>query len=86
MLFAGTKVYLSKWNVVTAWLTRNQIKVYIFEEDFIRDVEQNNVVLDDVTAQANRNGIIALLEHNHNQQTMKSLEEEILKNRQINIK
>ena len=86
LLYVGTKVYLSRKNVVTEWLTRNQIKVYIFEEEFARDIQQDNLVLDDATASMNRNGIMALLDHNRNEQTLKALEAEVLMNREMNSK
>ena len=86
LLYAGTKVYLSRKNVVTEWLTRNQIKVYIFEEEFIRDLQQDNLVLDDATVHQNRDGIITLLDHKRNEQTMKELEEEVLLNREMHSK
>jgi dTDP-N-acetylfucosamine:lipid II N-acetylfucosaminyltransferase len=82
LLYTGTKVYLSRHNVIYQWLTRNQIKVYIFEDEFAADYKQHNLLLDDVTSVQNREGIVALLDHNRNKDTLRSLEAEVLRNRQ----
>lgn len=86
LLYMGTKVYLSRSNIVFHWLQKNQIKVYSFEDQFLQDYNANDLVMDDLTTASNRKGIIALLQHNRNEATMQSLEEEILLNRQINSK
>jgi|GEM_PF-5116628 len=81
MLYTGTKVYLSRQNVVYQWLTRNQIKVYIFEDHFESDYTTHNLVLDENTITHNREGIVKLLDHNRNMDTLHTLEVEIRNNR-----
>jgi len=81
MLYTGTKVYLSVKNIVYKWLKKNRIKVYIFEEDFLNDSQDGNLVLDDETVLKNRNEIINLLHHNRNTQTLRALEEQIFLNK-----
>lgn len=83
LLYMGTKVYLSRSNIVFHWLQKKQIKVYIFEDQFLQDYEDNNLVLDDSTTAFNRKGIVALLQHNRNTDTLQSLAAEILLNRQM---
>lgn len=86
MLYTGTKVYLSRSNIVFHWLQKNQIKVFIFEDHFLQDYTSNDLVLDDSTISNNRKGIVALLQHNRNTDTLQSLEAEILINRQKHLK
>jgi hypothetical protein len=86
MLYTGTKVYLSRQNIVVQWLQKNQVKVYIFEEQFAEDYQNHNLVLDDADAAHNREAIRALLDHDRNRQTLQSLEAEILSNRQMTSK
>ncbi|HSF88421.1 MAG TPA: TDP-N-acetylfucosamine:lipid II N-acetylfucosaminyltransferase [Saprospiraceae bacterium] len=81
LLYTGTKVYLSVTNVIYHWLQKNRIKVYIFEEHFLKDSQAGNLVLDDETALNNRNEIVNLLQHNRNTETLRALENQVFLNK-----
>lgn len=83
MLYTGTKVYLSRQNIVLQWLKKNQVKVYIFEDQFTADYQHQRLVLDDDDAAHNREAIRALLDHDRNRETLQSLETAILSNQQM---
>jgi dTDP-N-acetylfucosamine:lipid II N-acetylfucosaminyltransferase len=78
LLYTGTKVYLSKNNVISAWLKNNDIKVSIFEEDFESDIVLDQLALDPKTIEENQKGIIRLLDHKQNEATIQALEEKVL--------
>lgn len=82
MLYAGTKVYLSKHNVVLRWLKNNGVKVFTFEDDFAQDIETLHLTLTQEVIELNRASIEKLLRHNHNEGTIKSLETEVMSRRE----
>ena len=41
----GTKVYLSKKNILLNWFQKNKIEVFCFEEQFVNDYKQNTLTL-----------------------------------------
>ena len=49
----GSKVYLSKKNILLDWFVKNNINVYCFEKDFVNDYKQNNLTLDLERQQSN---------------------------------
>jgi len=79
MLYIGAKVYLSQDNIIVQWLRHNQVRVFIFEEDFARDLNDNKMILEEPAAEENRKRIRILLEHQHNQETIQQLEQLINK-------
>jgi dTDP-N-acetylfucosamine:lipid II N-acetylfucosaminyltransferase len=81
MLYIGAKVYLSRDNIIIQWLRNNQVRVFIFEDDFFRDMNSDNMILEINWAEENRKQIRILLDHQHNMETIQQLEQLIKKNR-----
>ena len=78
MLYVGTKVYLSNQNVVITWLKNNGVKVFTFEEDFVKDIQTLDLTLTKEVMNMNRRSIEKLLRHDRNAATIQSLEAEVL--------
>ena len=77
LLYSGTKVYLSRRNVVYDWLKKNEIEVFIFEEDFLKDVQVQRLTLDPEMIAYNQRKVRILLDHQRNEVTIKEIEAEI---------
>lgn len=75
MLYIGAKVYLSRDNIIVQWLRNNQVRVFIFEDEFVNDLNTGNMILEETIAEENRKRIRILLEHQHNLETIKQLEQ-----------
>jgi len=81
MLYIGAKVYLSRDNIIVQWLRNNQVRVFIFEEEFVRDLDAGQMILDEAEAEVNRKQIRILLDHQHNLETIQNLEQLIQNNK-----
>lgn len=57
----GTKIYLSEKNILLKWFGANQIDVFCFEKEFLKDYSQNNLTLDLVKQQNNYSNLKKLL-------------------------
>lgn len=57
----GTKIYLSKNNILLNWLKKNNLKVYCFEDEFIRDYEKGELTLSKELRQHNIDNLRVLL-------------------------
>lgn len=77
LLYNGTKVYVSQHNVVYQWLKKNGVEVFIFEVDFVRDVQAQQLTLDQETITYNQGKIRELLDHQRNDLTISELEKEV---------
>ncbi len=77
LLYTGTKVYLSQHNVVYLWLKKNEIEVFIFEVDFLKDAQAQKLTLDQSMIVHNQVKIRDLLDHQRNDITISELEEEV---------
>lgn len=77
LLYNGTKVYVSQHNVVYQWLKKNGVEVFIFEVDFVRDVQAQKLTLDQETITYNQGKIRELLDHQRNDLTISELEKEV---------
>ena len=43
----GTKVYLSKNNILLKWFKQNDLALFCLEDDFVKDAQSNNLILSD---------------------------------------
>ncbi len=77
LIYNGTKVYLSEQNAIYHWLKRNDIMVFSFEEDFISDYNNNNLLIDLSWSNSNRVQIKRLLTENQNEISMQLIEADI---------
>ncbi|MGB3078882.1 MAG: TDP-N-acetylfucosamine:lipid II N-acetylfucosaminyltransferase [Saprospiraceae bacterium] len=77
LIYNGTKVYLSERNTIYHWLKRNGIMVFNFEEDFISDYNNNNLLIDLYWSNSNREQIKKLLTENQNETSMQLIETDI---------
>ncbi len=86
LLYTGTKVYLSQHNVVYRWLKKNGVEVFIFEVDFLKDVQTQQLTLDPEMIVHNQVKIRDLLDHQRNDITISELETEVnlRKKRKVN--
>lgn len=82
LLYTGTKVYLSRNNIIQPWLSNNGVKVFSFEDEFLQDVIANRLTLDMPTVEKNRDALTHMLEHHRNIETLQTLEREVKSRKQ----
>lgn len=77
LLYNGTKIYLSKQNIIFNWLINKGIHVYSVEDSFKYDYEHCNLTLNSELANENRMQIRNLLDHNRNEETFRIIESKL---------